>query len=155
MKLYLMAGGLLLTAASVYGVADYVKTKNKKEFKDLYKEVPPAAQTKDVKLSDIKEEDFSRGKLEAPLPVENKETVAENPVQTKKMKKKKTATYASADRKEEIIPVSAKEKNETVKPEAEITKAPTEKKTIRKRINMKMFSRAAPREEVLIEEKKQ
>lgn len=33
MKLYLMAGGLLLTAASVYGVTDYVKTKNKKSLR--------------------------------------------------------------------------------------------------------------------------
>ena len=64
MKLYLMAGGLLLTAASVYGVTDYVKTKNKKEFKDLYKEAL-VAKEKDVKLSDIKEEDYSRGKLES------------------------------------------------------------------------------------------
>lgn len=153
MKLYLMAGGLLLTAASVYGVTDYVKTKNKKEFKDLYKEVP-VVQAKNVKLSDIKEEDYSRGKLEAPRPVENKVAVAEKPVLTKKLKKKKTASYASAELKEEIIPVSVELKNESIKPEAEITKAPTEKKTLRKKVNMKMFSRAAPREEILIEKKK-
>ncbi len=153
MKLYLMAGGLLLTAASVYGVTDYVKTKNKKEFKDLYKEVP-VVQAKNVKLSDIKEEDYSRGKLEAPRPVENKVAVAEKPVLTKKLKKKKTASYASAELKEEIIPVSVELKNESIKPEAEITKAPTEKKTLRKKVNMKMFSRAAPKEEILIEKKK-
>ena len=154
MKLYLMAGGLLLTAASVYGVTDYVKTKNKKEFKGLYKEVP-VEHTKNVKPSDIKEEDYSRGKLEAPRPVENKVAVAEKPVQTKKLKKKKTASYASAELKEEITPVSVEVKNETVKPETEIAKAPTEKKTLRKKLNMKMFSRAAPREEILIEKKKQ
>lgn len=153
MKLYLMAGGLLLTAASVYGVTDYVKTKNKKEFKDLYKEVP-VVQAKNVKLSDIKEEDYSRGKLEAPRPVETKVAVAEKPVQPKKLKKKKTASYASAELKEEIIPASVELKNEPVKPEAEIVKAPTEKKTLRKKLNMKMFSRAAPREEILIEKKK-
>jgi hypothetical protein len=153
MKLYLMAGGLLLTAASVYGVADYVKTKNKKEFKELYKEVP-AAQTNNVKLSDIKEEDYSRGKLEAPLPVENKTAVAEKPVQTKKLKKKTTSTYAPAKQKEEVKPVVAETKEETSKPEAEFSAAPTEKKTTRKKINMKMFSRAAPREEILIEKKK-
>jgi hypothetical protein len=89
MKLYLMAGGLLLTAASVYGVTDYVKTKNKKEFKNLYKEAP-VTKGKDVKLSDIKEEDYSRGKLEAPVPVETKVAVAEKPEQPKKLKKKKT-----------------------------------------------------------------
>lgn len=154
MKLYLMAGGLLLTAASVYGITDYVKTKNKKEFKDLYKEVP-VVQAKNVKLSDIKEEDYSRGKLEAPLPVENKVAVAEKPIQTKKLKKKKTATYISAELKEEIMPVSVELKNEPVKPETEIVKAPTEKKTLRKKVNMKMFSRAAPREEILIEKKKE
>ncbi len=154
MKLYLMAGGLLLTAASVYGVTDYVKTKNKQEFKELYKEVP-VVKAKDVKLSNIKEEDYSRGKLEAPLPVEEKVAVAEKPVQPKKLKKKKKASYASAELREEIIPVSAEIKNEPVKPEAEIAKAPTEKKTLRKKLNMKMFSRAAPKEEILIKEKKQ
>jgi len=156
MKLYLMAGGLLLTAASVYGITDYVKTKNKKEFKDLYKEAP-VAKEKDVKLSDIKEEDYSRGKLESfsPPAPENKVAVAEKPVQTKKLKKKKTASYASAELKEEIIPASVELKNETVKPETEIAKAPTEKKTLRKKVNMKMFSRAAPKEEILIEKKKE
>lgn len=154
MKLHLMAGGLLLTAASVYGVTDYVKTKNKNEFKELYKETP-AVQTKNVKLSDIKEEDYSRGKPEAPVPVKNKVAVAENPVQTKKLKKKETAFYTSAEIKEEIIPASVEAKNETVKPETEIAKAPTEKKTLRKKVNMKMFSRAAPREVMQTEEKKQ
>lgn len=72
----------------------------------------------------------------------------------KKLKKKTTASYASTELKEEIIPVSVELKNEPVKPETEIAKAPTVKKTIRKKVNMKMFSRAAPREEILIEKKK-
>lgn len=154
MKLYLMAGGLLLTAASVYGVADYVKTKNKKEFKELYKEAP-SAKTETVKLSDLKEEDYSRAKLEAPLPVENKTVVAEKPVLTKKLKKKKTSLYVPAKQKEEVKPAVAETKEETSKPEEKLAAASTEKKTTRKKINMKMFSRAAPREEILIEEKKQ
>lgn len=153
MKLYLMAGGLLLTAASVYGVTDYVQTKNKKAFKELYKEAP-VAQTKEVKLEDIKEEDYSRGKME-PLPASQKEVaVAPQPAKTKTLKKKKISSYASAELKEELKPVAVEPKNETVKPETNFAKAPTEKKAIKKRITLKKFSRAAPREEMLIEEKK-
>ncbi len=154
MKLYLMAGGLLLTAASVYGVTDYVQTKNKKAFKELYKEAP-VVQTKEVKLEDIKEEDYSRGKIErVPEPVKEV-AVAPQPAKTKTLKKKKASTYASAELKEEIKPVAVETKTESVKPEASFAKAPTEKKSIKKRITLKKFSRAAPREEVRIEEKKQ
>ncbi len=57
--------------------------------------------------------------------------------------------------KEELKPVAVETKTETVKPEAGFAKAPTEKKSIKKRITLKKFSRAVPREEVRIEEKKQ
>lgn len=153
MKFYLMAGGLLLTAASVYGVTDYLQTKNKKAFKELYKEAP-VVQTKEITVKDIKEEDYSRGKME-PLPASQKEVaVAPQPAKTKTLKKKKTSSYASAELKEELKPVAVETKNESVKPEASFAKAPTEKKSIKKRITLKKFSRAAPREEV-VEEKKQ
>ncbi|MBY0476365.1 MAG: hypothetical protein K2Q24_01875 [Chitinophagaceae bacterium] len=153
MKFYLMAGGLLLTAASVYGVTDYLQTKNKKAFKELYKEAP-VVQTKEITVKDIKEEDYSRGKME-PLPASQKEVaVAPQPAKTKTLKKKKTSSYASAELKEELKPVAVETKNESVKPEASFAKAPTEKKSINKRITLKKFSRAAPREEV-VEEKKQ
>lgn len=148
-----MAGGLLLTAASVYGVTDYLQTKNKKAFKELYKEAP-VVQTKEITVKDIKEEDYSRGKME-PLPASQKEVaVAPQPAKTKTLKKKKTSSYASAELKEELKPVAVETKNESVKPEASFAKAPTEKKSINKRITLKKFSRAAPREEV-VEEKKQ
>lgn len=148
-----MAGGLLLTAASVYGVTDYVQTKKKKDFKELYKEAP-VAQIKEVKLEDIKEEDYSRGKME-PLPASKKEVaVAPQPAKTKTLKKKKISGYASAEMKEELNPVAVETKNEAVKPEANFAKAPTEKKSMKKRITLKKFSRAAPREEE-VEEKKQ
>ena len=154
MKLYLMAGGLLLTAASVYGVTDYVQTKNKKTFKELYKEAP-VVPTKEVSVKDIKEEDYSRGKIERLSEPEKEVAVVPQPAKTKTLKKKKTSTYASAELKEELKPVAVETKTETVKPEASFAKAPTEKKTIKKRITLKKFSRAAPREEVRIEEKKQ
>ena len=153
MKLYLMAGGLLLTAASVYGVTDYVQTKNKKAFKELYKEAP-VTQTKEVSIKDIKEEDYSRGKIESLPAHETKVAVAEEPVKTKKLKKKKVSSYASAELKEDLKPVAVETKNETVNPEASFAKAPTEKKSIKKRITLKKFSRAAPREEAIIKEKK-
>jgi hypothetical protein len=87
MKLYLLAGGLLIKAASVYGITDYMNTKNKKEFKSLYKETPVTLK-EEVKLQDIHEEDFSRGKLESftPPKQEKKQAVASK---QKKVKVKK------------------------------------------------------------------
>jgi len=38
MKTFLVVAGLLMTGASVYGVVDYNKKAESKEFKDLYKE---------------------------------------------------------------------------------------------------------------------
>ncbi len=93
MKLYLMAGGLLLTAASVYGVTDYVQTKNKKAFKELYKEAP-VLPAKEVSIKNIKEEDYSRGKIERMPAPEKEVVVAPQPAKTKTLKKKKTSTYA-------------------------------------------------------------
>jgi hypothetical protein len=153
MKIYLIVGGLLLTAASVYGVTDYVQTKNKKAFKELYKEAP-VIPVKEITINDIKEEDFSRGKMEAaPLVKE----IAD--VKTKDTKKKKTkkSIYSNASVKEEIKPVAIEVSKESgVEPEATIvTKAPVEKKTLKRKITLKKFSRAAPKEEVIIEEKKQ
>lgn len=154
MKFYLMAGGLLLTAASVYGVADYLKTKNSKQFKDLYKEVPVTLKD-DIKVSEVKAEDYSRGKIDnTPLPAENKTAVAENTLKTKPSKKKKTKSmsYASAGTKAEITPVAAEPREEvSLQPKAAIAAAPKEKKAVRKKVNMKMFSRAAPREMIAVD----
>jgi hypothetical protein len=157
MKMYLIAGGLLLTAASVYGVTDYMQTKNKKAFKELYKEAP-APPTKEITITDIKEEDFSRGKLESFNPPEKEVVLTTKSEKTDiKKKKMKKSVYSSASVKQEIKPVAIEVLKETsVEPEATIiTKAPTEKKTIKRKITLKKFSRAAPKEEVIIEEKKQ
>jgi hypothetical protein len=157
MKIYLIAGGLLLTAASVYGITDYVQTKNKKAFKELYKEAP-VIPTKEITLTDIKEEDFSRGKIEAPPQVKEVAAAPES-VKVKDIKKKKTkkSVYSNASVKEEIKPIAVEVSKEFgVEPEATIvSKAPTEKKIMKRKITMKKFSRAAPREEVIVEEKKQ
>ncbi|MBX9783322.1 MAG: hypothetical protein K2X48_08525 [Chitinophagaceae bacterium] len=85
MKFYLLAGGLLITAASVYGITDYIKTKNKKEFQKMYKETAVTLQ-ENVQLRDVKEEDFSRGKPESftPPKEETKPAVAKKSSKSKK-----------------------------------------------------------------------
>ena len=154
MKIYLIAGSLLLTAASVYGVTDYVKTKNKKAFKELYKEVP-APPIKEITVADIKEEDFSRGKIESLTTPEKEVVITHNSGKTDIKTKK--SVYSNASVKEEIKPVAIEISKEfSAEPEAAIsTKAPVEKKTLKRKITLKKFSRAAPKEEVIIEEKKQ
>lgn len=153
MKFYLLAGGLLLTGASVYGVTDYVKTKNSKAFQELYKETP-TAQTADVKISDIREEDYSRGKMEAftPLQQESKKPAPEKEAKIKTVKKRpmKTSTYASS----ELVPVSVDPKSGISEPVFETAKAPIEKKKLSKKITLKKFSRAPLKEEIILEEKK-
>jgi hypothetical protein len=153
MKFYLLAGGLLLTGASVYGVTDYVNTKNNKAFQELYKEAP-VVQATDVKISDIREEDFSRGKVQAftPPQQETKTTIPEKPVKTKTAKKAKmkTSSYAST----ELVPVSTDTKSSISEPVLEPAKAPTEKRKLSKKITLKKFSRAPLKQEVILEEKK-
>lgn len=154
MKLYLIAGGMLLTAASVYGVTDYVQTKNKKVFKELYQEAP-AATVKEITVNDIDEEDFSRAKIVAPPPV--KEVTASEPVKVVKKKKTKKSVYASSSMQEELNTATIEPvKESSVELETKVAaKAPTKKKALKKRIALKKFSRAAPGEEVILEEKKQ
>lgn len=150
MKLYLLAGGLLLSAASVYGITGYIKTKNKKEFKDLYKEAP-AVQKEEVKISDLKEEDFSRGKLESftPPKEETKPAVAAKQKKVKLKSKKEPEPIL----KKATIEVVPEIKEVSVVPNIpEITPPPrvVEKKSLRKKINLKMYSRAPLREEIIL-----
>lgn len=155
MKMYLVAGGLLLTAASVYGVTDYVQTKNNKAFKELYREVP-VTQVKEISVKDIKEEDFSRGKIEAPPPVKEVAVVPKVSAKNSTKKKTKTSVYAAASVKEEIAPVEIEATTEKLtEPKKPVIKATTENKTLKRKISMKKFSRAPLKEEVMIEEKKQ
>lgn len=81
MKTFLVVAGLLMTGASVYGIVDYNKKAESKEFKELYKETP---------------EETEVVKAEAVLPVAGKKEVAkietaaatEKPVAKKTVKKK-------------------------------------------------------------------
>jgi hypothetical protein len=147
MKLHLLAGGFLLTAASVYGITDYMNTKNKKEFQQLYKETPVTLND-DIQLQDLREEDFSRGKLEPVLP---SGTTISNPVretQTKKMKRKRTAV--NDQQKIEVAPMN---ENEHLQPPTPVITVPpppppVEKKKLKKKLNLKMYSRGAIREEL-------
>ena len=45
MKTVLIVAGLLMTGASVYGIVDYNKKAESKEFADLYKEDPAPVET--------------------------------------------------------------------------------------------------------------
>lgn len=145
MKFYLLAGGLLITAASVYGITDYIKTKNKKEFQNMYKESPVAFK-EDVKLPDIKEEDFSRGKLETYTPPkeQSKPTVASK---QKKSKVKSKKAVAAVDERPMIEVIPMREEVKAPENIIEISappQPPIEKKKLKKKINLKMYSRAAP-----------
>lgn len=142
MKLYLLAGGLLLSAASVYGITDYIKTKNKKEFKDLYKEVP-VVQKEEVKISDLKEEDFSRGKFENVAPPKE-EIKSSATAKQKKVKSKKLIESAEKSPQIEVTPMPAKINGKPSDPDAVLATAPKERKQVKKKVNLKMFSRAAP-----------
>jgi hypothetical protein len=142
MKLYLLAGGLLITAASVYGITDYMNTKNKKEFKNLYKETPVTLK-EDIKLQDVKEEDFSRGKLETAAPPKEEPKPA---VATKQKKSK----IKSKKPEIEVIPMHEEIKAPANIPEMTITSAPKERGKLKKKVNMKMFSRGAIREDFVI-----
>jgi hypothetical protein len=144
MKLYLLAGGLLLSAASVYGITDYIKTSNKKEFKDLYKEAP-AVQKEEVKISDLKEEDYSRGKLESvPPPKEETKPAVAFKQRKSKVKSKKAVEAVEEKPQIELTPMPAKANRKVSDQDAVFASAPKERKTVKKKVNLKMFSRAAP-----------
>jgi hypothetical protein len=150
MKLYLMAGGLLITAASVYGITDYINTKNKKEFKNLYNETPVTLK-EDIKLHDVKEEDFSRAKLETVVPPNEEPKPAVATKQKKsKVKSKKPAASVEEKPEIEVIPMPEEIKAPANITEMTIASAPKERGKLKKKVNMKMFSRGAIREEVVI-----
>ena len=91
MKTFLIVAGLLMTGASVYGVVDYNKKADNKEFKELYKEKPAPVETELVKE-------------EAPVPVETKAIKSEEVKKTdnvpvKKVSKKKKAKKEKEERK--------------------------------------------------------
>lgn len=151
MKFYLLAGGLLLTAASVYGVTDFINTKNKKEFKKLYKETPVTLK-EDIKLQDVKEEDFSRGKLETYIPPkeESKTSFATNQKKVK-VKSKKAVEYDLQLPEIEVLPMHEEVKAPVNIPEITVPPPPpVEKKKLKKKVSLKMYSRGAIRQEVSV-----
>jgi len=149
MKFYLLAGGLLITAASVYGITDYMNTKNKKEFKNLYKETHVTLK-EDVKLQDVNEEDFSRGKLESyTQPKEESRPAVTTRQKKSKVKSKKTIEVVNEIPEIEVIPMYDEVKAPENIPEIKVPPPPpVENKKLKKKLSLKMYSRGAIREEV-------
>ena len=65
MKTFLVVAGLLMTGASVYGVVDYNKKAESKEFKELYKEAPVL-------------DEIDVTKDESPIPIAEKKEISKN-----------------------------------------------------------------------------
>ena len=82
MKTFLVVAGLLMTGASVYGVVDYNKKAESKEFKELYKEAPVPDETDITK----KENAVPAEKKE----ISKNETAVKTETPVKKTVKKKT-----------------------------------------------------------------
>ncbi len=132
--MYLLAGGLLITAASVYGITDYVKNRNHDTFKNLYKETPVLTKESE-KPQDVKEEDFSTGKIE-PLPPPKKQTksaVATKLPREKTKLKKKTNNYHSGVKMNDTTSVTTI-KTEASESEAKTTVTPDRQKNQKKKI---------------------
>lgn len=97
MKSILYVGATLMIGASIYGFVDYNKTRNKKEFKDMYTETEVTQPVVEKKLTLVNPE-----KIE--VPVDDKKTadvkttvstttITEKPVaKVKKQKKRKLST---------------------------------------------------------------
>ena len=151
MKSILYVGATLLIGASIYGFVDYEKTKNKKEFTDMYKET---AVTEPVIVSESKMSN----------PAENKEIAVKE--KSRVVKKQLAKNDQSMETKEEVAevskPVTDEEKmiNKDVKIEnTEVTVVPskvnvTDKivKHKKRRLSTKLFSRGALDERYIKEE---
>ena len=130
MKSILYVGATLMIGASIYGFVDYNKTRNKKEFKDMYAEKETTQPVVEKKLSLVNTE-----KIE--IPVDDKKTAevnttvsntakTEKPVVKVKKQKKRTFSTRLFSRgaldekyiKEDTIkPEEPKSKTEPVKTE--------------------------------------
>lgn len=152
MKSILYVGATLMIGASIYGFVDYEKTKNKKEFTNMYKETEV---TEPVIVSDRKMTN----------PVESK-VIAVNG-KSRVVKKQLAKNVQSTESKEESVevsrPVVDEEKmiGKEIKIEnTEVTVDPkkenvTEKivKRQKRKLNTKLFSRGALDERYIKEEK--
>ena len=151
MKSILYVGATLLIGASIYGFVDYEKTKNKKEFTDMYKE---AEVTEPVIVSDRK----------MTSPVESKEIAVKE--KSRVAKKQLAENDQSMETKEEAVevskPVADEEKmiSKDVKIEnTEVTVVPSKEnvsdkivKHKKRRLSTKLFSRGALDERYIKEE---
>jgi hypothetical protein len=130
MKSILYIGATLMIGASIYGFVDYNKTRNKKEFKNMYveKEVAqPADQKEKPIVSPEKNETAEREKKTADnkASVNNSITIANNITKFKKPKKRTFSTRLFSRgaldekyiREEKIKPEEPKEKTEPSKTE--------------------------------------
>jgi pyruvate/oxaloacetate carboxyltransferase len=82
MKIFLIAAGLLMTGASVYGVVDYNKKTESGALKELYKEKPAPVDTEIV-------EEVSKPVIENKETPKVEEVVVTEKKTTRKMAKKK------------------------------------------------------------------
>lgn len=92
MKTFLLAAGLLMTGASVYGIVDYNQKQASNELKELYKEKPAPVSTKTVVEDGIAPSPVSGLKEGSATVVYKKETTpAKGTVKKKKVVNKKKA----------------------------------------------------------------
>jgi len=152
MKSIMYVGATLMIGASIYGFVDYEKTKNKKEFTDMYKE---AAITEPVIVSDRKMNS----------PVESKTIAVKE--KSRVVKKQLVKNDRSLETKEEAVevskPVVDEEKliSKDVKIEnTEVTVVPSKEnvsdkivKHKKRKLSTKLFSRGALDERYIKEEK--
>ena len=150
MKSILYVGATLMIGASIYGFVDYEKTKNKKEFTDMYKE---AEVTEPVIVSDRKMTN----------PVESKEIAVK--AKSRVVKKQTVKNDKAIDTRVEIEVIKPKVEEERmitkeVKIEnTEVTVVPSKVdvsdkivKHKKRRLSTKLFSRGALDERYIKEE---
>jgi hypothetical protein len=151
MKSILYVGATLMIGASIYGFVDYEKTKNKKEFTNMYKETEV---TEPAIVSDRK----------TTSPVENKEiAVKEKSSVAKKQLLKNDKTIEVKEAIEVSKPVADDERliSKDVKIEnTEVTVVPSKEnvsdkivKHQKRRLSTRLFSRGALDERYIKEEK--
>ncbi len=151
MKSILYVGATLMIGASIYGFVDYEKTKNKKEFTNMYKE---AAITEPAIVSDRK---------------------MTNPVESKKIAVKEKRRVVKKQLVKNDKAIDARETIEVIKPEVEeermarkevkienteVTVVPSKEdvsekivKHKKRKLSTKLFSRGALDEKYIKEEK--
>jgi hypothetical protein len=134
MKSILYAGAALMIGASIYGFVDYKQTSQKKEFSGMYADEKKSA-TPEVVTTEIKKEEV------APVvPIAKRAPV-------------KKSAVKKVDEVAPVKPIPGEMKMEPAEPgkiekaEVTVTPKPVVKKSKKKRLNSKLFSRAPIREE--------